>query len=179
MTVLLRAYGFETRPLREYCTAEEIADACSDPDVAVLCLSFQTTYDLPDLKIITGLLAGRGIRDRIVLSAGGTAVSERIASEAGCDVFRMTALETAEAVEKEVRKRKSASSAAIQEKLRSRGRRNYFYLQRLRRCVRRWRTADGRSLDRLRKFPPPRARWTGAIRYGESRGKGSETTQIR
>ena len=108
MTVLLRAYGFETLPLREYCTAEEIADACSDPDVAVLCLSFQTTYDLPDLKTITGLLAERGIRDRIVLSAGGTAVSERIASEAGCDVFRMTALETAEAVEKEVRKRKSA-----------------------------------------------------------------------
>ncbi len=108
MTVLLRAYGFETRPLREYCTAEEIAGACSDPDVAVLCLSFQTTYDLPDLKTITGLLAERGIRDRIVLSAGGTAVSERIALEAGCDVFRMTALETAEAVEKEVRRRKSA-----------------------------------------------------------------------
>ena len=39
-----------------------------------------------------------------------------------------------------------------------------------------WPTVAARQ---LRKFPSPRARWTGAIRYGESRGKGTETTQIR
>ena len=39
-----------------------------------------------------------------------------------------------------------------------------------------WPTVAARQ---LRKFPSPRARRTGAIRYGESRGKGTETTQIR
>ena len=39
-----------------------------------------------------------------------------------------------------------------------------------------WPTVAARQ---LRKFPSPRARRTGAIRYGKSRGKGTETTQIR
>ncbi len=39
--------------------------------------------------------------------------------------------------------------------------------------------ADGSPQGWLRKFPPPRARWTGVSLYGESCGKGPETTQTR
>lgn len=35
------------------------------------------------------------------------------------------------------------------------------------------------GVSQLRKFPPPRARWMRVSACGESRGKGTETTQIR
>ena len=46
-----------------------------------------------------------------------------------------------------------------------------------------WTLGDGGrptvGICQLRKFPPPRARWIGVSRYGESCGKGPETTQTR
>lgn len=102
MAILLGAYGFETIVVERDSSIEDIIGICNDPGVTVLCMSIQTTYDIPDLHLASRLMAEDGIRDRIVFNAGGVAVSEDVAKAVGCDVYGSTAVDSAEAVKQEV-----------------------------------------------------------------------------
>ena len=98
MAILLGAYGFETIVVDRDSSIENIISICNDPDVSVLCMSIQTTYDIPDLLLAHRLMIEDGIRDRIVYNAGGVAVSEEVAKATGCDVYGSTAVDSVEAV---------------------------------------------------------------------------------
>ncbi len=107
MTIILEAYGFRTVVVERDSSVIDIVDLCMDPEVTVLCMSIQTTYDIPDLKEAVELMTENGIRDRIVFNAGGVAISERVSQEIGCDVFERTAVDSAESISEEVLRRSS------------------------------------------------------------------------
>ena len=107
MSILLGAYGFDVIVIGRDSSIEDIVRICNDPDVSVLCMSIQTTYDIPDLHLANRLMAEDGIRDRIVFNAGGVAVSEKVAKDVGCDVYGSTAVDSVESINVEViRKRR-------------------------------------------------------------------------
>ena len=94
ISLLLEANGFKTIRVERDTSVEDIVRLCGDDDVTVLCLSVQATWDLENIWKADRLLKEAGIRDRILLNAGGGAVSEQVAKKYGCDVFAETAVKT-------------------------------------------------------------------------------------
>ncbi len=94
ISLLLEANGFKTIRVERDTPIEEIVGLCANGDVTVLCLSVQATWDLENIRKADRLLKEAGIRDRILLNAGGGAVSEQVARKYGCDVFAETAVKT-------------------------------------------------------------------------------------
>ena len=94
ISLLLEANGFKTIRVERDTSVEDIVRLCGDDDVTVLCLSVQATWDLENIRKADRLLKEAGIRDRILLNAGGGAVSEQVARKYGCDVFAETAVKT-------------------------------------------------------------------------------------
>ena len=94
MSLLLEANGFKTIRVDRDTSVEDIVRLCMDGNVTVLCLSVQATWDLENIGKADRLLKEAGIRDRILLNAGGGAVSEQVAEKYGCDVFAETAVKT-------------------------------------------------------------------------------------
>ena len=94
ISLLLEANGFKTIRVERDTPIEEIVRMCGNGDVTVLCLSVQATWDLGNIRKADRLLKEAGIRDRILLNAGGGAVSEQVARKYGCDVFAETAVKT-------------------------------------------------------------------------------------
>ena len=94
MSLLLEANGFKSIRVERDTSVEDIVRLCGDDDVTVLCLSVQATWDLENIRKADRLLKEAGIRDRILLNAGGGAVSEQVARKYGCDVFAETAVKT-------------------------------------------------------------------------------------
>ena len=94
ISLLLEANGFKTIRVERDTSVEDIVRLCGDDDVTVLCLSVQATWDLENIRKADRLLKEAGIRDRILLNAGGGAVSEQVAKKYGCDVFAETAVKT-------------------------------------------------------------------------------------
>ena len=94
ISLLLEANGFKTIRVERDTSVEDIVRLCGDDDVTVLCLSVQATWDLENIWKADRLLKEAGIRDRILLNAGGGAVSEQVARKYGCDVFAETAVKT-------------------------------------------------------------------------------------
>ena len=94
ISLLLEANGFRTVRVERDTPIEEIVRLCADEEVTVLCLSVQATWDLENILKADRLLREAGIRDRILLNAGGGAVSEQVAKKYGCDIFAETAVKT-------------------------------------------------------------------------------------
>jgi len=86
---------------------EDVIAMCRDPEVTVLCLSVQTTYDCPEVLEASRLLEEEGIRDRIVLNIGGSPITKELSDRAGGDVFSTTASGSARKVREEVLRRTS------------------------------------------------------------------------
>ena len=102
MSVLLMIQGFTVVSADRDSTLEEIVDMCMDPEVTVLCMSVQTTYDCPESLQMSDMLMDAGIRERIVLIIGGAAISESVAERAGCDVYSATASGSVRKINEEV-----------------------------------------------------------------------------
>ena len=107
MAGLLTMHGFSTVSADRDASLDEIVGLCRDPEVTVLCMSVQTTYDCPEVLGISNLLEEAGIRQKVVLNIGGAAISARIAEKAGCDVYSDSASESAKRIKDEVRRRTS------------------------------------------------------------------------
>ncbi len=105
MAGLLTMHGFIVIPADRDADLDEIVELCRDPDVTVLCMSVQTTYDSPEILNISDLLEEAGIRQRIILNIGGAAISDRTAERAKCDVYSNSASESVKLIKEEVRKR--------------------------------------------------------------------------
>ncbi|MBE6528860.1 MAG: hypothetical protein E7Z64_06875 [Thermoplasmata archaeon] len=107
MSIILEALGFEVIAAKRDTSIEDLVRMCEDEGVTALCLSIQTTYDIPDIRLADELMRESGIRDRIVFNAGGVAVSEKVAMDCGCDVYGSTAVDSAESIRDLVRSRSS------------------------------------------------------------------------
>jgi methanogenic corrinoid protein MtbC1 len=105
MASLLLLHGFSVIPADRNADLDDIISLCSQPDVTVLCMSVQTTYDCPESMQISDMLEEAGIREGIVLNIGGAAISKGIAERAGCDVYGMTASESVRLIKEEVLRR--------------------------------------------------------------------------
>ena len=107
MAGLLEANGFRTVVAGRDTSIEDVIAMCRDPEVTVLCLSVQTTYDCPEVLEASRLLEEEGIRDRIVLNIGGSPITKELSDRAGGDVFSTTASGSARKVREEVLRRTS------------------------------------------------------------------------
>ena len=107
MAALLTMQGFSVIPADRDAKLSEIVELCKSPDVTVLCMSVQTTYDCPEVLDISEMLKEAGIRDRIVLNIGGAAISDKIAEKAECDVYSNSAARSVRMIKEEVRRRTS------------------------------------------------------------------------
>ena len=105
MSVLLMIQGFTVVSADRDSTLDDIIEICRDPKVTVLCMSVQTTYDCPESLQMSEMLKDAGIRDRIVLNIGGAAISENVASRAGCDAYSKTAIGSVNMIKEKVQKR--------------------------------------------------------------------------
>lgn len=110
MACLLEANGFSTIIAERDSTVQQMVGMCMDPEVTVLCISVQTTYDCPDVFDTSDLLTEAGIRDRIVFNIGGSPINEDLAAEAGSDVYSHTAAESIRLIKAEVLRRKTDGS---------------------------------------------------------------------
>ena len=79
---------------------------CEKENATVLCLSVQATWDLENIRKANRMLKEMGIRDRIILNAGGGAVSKNVSEYYGCDVFAETAVSSCKAIHEAVAKKK-------------------------------------------------------------------------
>ena len=102
MSILLESSGFRTIRCDRNFPIEWVVKVCEEEKATVLCLSVQATWDLENIRRADSLLKDMGIRDRIILNAGGGAVSKRVADLYGCDVFAETAVSTCRAIHKAV-----------------------------------------------------------------------------
>ena len=107
ISLLLEANGFRTVRVERDTPIEDIVKLCCDEEVTVLCLSVQATWDLENIGKADRLLKEMGIRDRILLNAGGGAVSEQVAERFGCDVFAETAVKTCTLIRETVANRRN------------------------------------------------------------------------
>lgn len=105
MATLLLLHGFNVISADRDASLGDIVSLCEKPDVTVLCMSIQTTYDCPESLQISDMLKEAGIRDRIVLNIGGAAISENIATKADCDVYADTASRSVRLIKDEVVRR--------------------------------------------------------------------------
>ena len=105
MASLLILHGFTVISADRNSGLDDIVSLCGNPDVNVLCMSVQTTYDCPESLQVSDMLREAGIRDRIVLNIGGAAISENIARKADCDVFADTASKSVRLIKDEVVRR--------------------------------------------------------------------------
>ncbi len=105
MAVLLTIQGFSVLSADRDSSLEEIVELCRRPDVTVLCMSVQTTYDCPESLQMSEMLEEAGIRDRIVLNLGGAAISETMAEKANCDIYADTASKSVRLIKEEVSRR--------------------------------------------------------------------------
>lgn len=107
MACLLRISGFETVVADRHVNVESMIKSCSDdPDIDVLCLSVQTTYDCPSLYDLEELLMEAGIRDRLIVNVGGAAINEFLADKMGSDVFSRSAVESTKLIKEKVIERR-------------------------------------------------------------------------
>lgn len=102
MACLLEIFGFRVDKVEMDITLDDLVARCAEPDVNVLCISVQTTYDCPEILDVSAMLVDAGIRDRIVLNIGGSPITEGVAERAGCDVFSERAIESAHLIREEV-----------------------------------------------------------------------------
>jgi len=109
MGIMLGAKGFDVILAKRDEEIESIVERCRDPEVTVLCLSIQATYSCHYMYEAAELMEDMGIRDRLVYNVGGTPVSKDMAEKAGCDVFGMTAVESANLVTGKVLERSGTS----------------------------------------------------------------------
>ena len=108
MAALLTMQGFEVIVVDRDAQLADIVDICRNPEVTVLCMSVQTTYDCPEVLDISEMLKEAGIRKRIILNIGGAAISDKIAERAGCDVYSDSAARSVRLIKDEVLRRSSA-----------------------------------------------------------------------
>ena len=102
MSILLESSGFRTIRCDRNFPVEKIVKICEEEKATVLCLSIQATWDLENIRRADKMLREMGIRDRIVLNAGGGAVSKRVSDVYGCDVFAETAVSACKAIHEAV-----------------------------------------------------------------------------
>jgi len=105
MACLLEIQGFRIILSERGSDLTGMIDQCSDPDVTVLCISAQSTYDCPELFELGDLLREAGMRERIIVNVGGAAVTPSAAERMDCDVYCSTALESAKAITRKVLER--------------------------------------------------------------------------
>ncbi len=107
MSLLLEIEGFAVRNAQVGDRDADVVTMCMEPDVTVLCLSAQSTEGVNGITDIIREIDGTEARKRIVFNAGGSPVSERFATAAGCDVYSQSAVESARAIKDEVLSRRS------------------------------------------------------------------------
>ena len=105
MSILLESSGFRTIRCDRNLPVEEVVGICEKENATVLCLSVQATWDLENIRKANRMLKEMGIRDRIILNAGGGAVSKNVSEYYGCDVFAETAVGACRAIHEEISKR--------------------------------------------------------------------------
>ena len=105
MACLLEIQGFEVIPADSWSDLKDIIELCEDPEVRVLCLSVQTTYDCPELFDLGEMLRDAGVRERLVVNGGGAALTESLAKKMDSDVYYPTAVASAKAVKERVLER--------------------------------------------------------------------------
>lgn len=84
----LEKFGFKCHYLGTSVPVEKLVDAAVETDAeAILASTIITHADIhvKNLQRLSGLCAEKGIRDRIILVAGGTQVTDKIARNAGMD----------------------------------------------------------------------------------------------
>jgi 5-methyltetrahydrofolate--homocysteine methyltransferase len=102
MSILLESSGFRTIRCDRNLPIEKVVGICEEEKATVLCLSVQATWDLENIRKASRMLKEMGIRDRIVLNAGGGAVSRNVSEYYGCDVFAETAVSACKAIHEAV-----------------------------------------------------------------------------
>ena len=105
MSILLESSGFMTIRCDRNLPVEEVVRICGEEKATVLCLSVQATWDLENIRKASRMLKEMGIRDRIILNAGGGAVSKNVSDYYGCDVFAETAVSACKAIHEAVQKK--------------------------------------------------------------------------
>ena len=102
MSILLESCGFRTIRCDRNLPIEKITEICREEKATVLCLSVQTTWDLENIRRADRMLKDMGIRESIILNAGGGAVSKNVSDAYGCDVFAETAVSACRAIREAV-----------------------------------------------------------------------------
>ncbi|MBO4502736.1 MAG: cobalamin-dependent protein [Candidatus Methanomethylophilus sp.] len=98
MSILLESSGFRTIRCDRNLPIEKVVEICEEEKATVLCLSVQATWDLENIRKANRMLKEMGIRENIILNAGGGAVSKNVSEYYGCDVFAETAVSTCRAI---------------------------------------------------------------------------------
>ncbi len=99
---LLDIMGFDVIVTDIDLPLEGIVDLCRDPEVKAVCISILMIHECRCAINLAERLKEEGIRDRIVYNAGGYAVTEEVAKQAGCDVFSLRAIEAVKMIKEEV-----------------------------------------------------------------------------
>ena len=102
MACLLDIMGFDVMVTDIDLPMSGIVEQCKDPEVKALCVSVQMIHECRAVLDLADMLKEAGIRDRIVYNAGGFAVTEEVAKQAGCDVFSLRATEAVKMIKEEV-----------------------------------------------------------------------------
>jgi len=95
MACVLEVSGFSIIKAERDTAVQDMVEMCRDPEVTVLCISVQTTYDCPDVFDGGRLLDEAGIHDRVVYNIGGSPINQELADRAGSDVYSNRATESA------------------------------------------------------------------------------------
>ncbi len=105
MACLLDIMGFDVVVTDIDLPLTGIVELCKDPEVRALCVSIQMIHECRAAIDLAKMLEEAGVRDRIVYNAGGFAVTDEVAKQAGCDVFSLRATEAVQMIKDEVLRR--------------------------------------------------------------------------
>jgi corrinoid protein of di/trimethylamine methyltransferase len=91
VSTMLTADGFSVHDLGVNITAEEFVEAVKRYKPNILAMSALLTVSAPEQRKVTETLKKKGLRDKVKIMVGGSAITEEFAEEVGADGYEATA----------------------------------------------------------------------------------------
>jgi 5-methyltetrahydrofolate--homocysteine methyltransferase len=96
VSTLLMASGFEVNDLGTNIKPDQFVEEVQKSNADILAMSALMTTTAPEQKATIELLSEKGLRDKVIVLVGGSAINESFAQSIGADGYAPTAPEAVE-----------------------------------------------------------------------------------